>query len=66
MTDHPKRKRALRDAPLFVPGAERMIVINVSARLRAFYTALAAIESERRGHVVTAKDVILGMRKKGK
>jgi len=63
MTDRPKRKRALREAPVLVPGAERIIAINLSARLRAFYTALAAIESVQRGYVVTAKDIIRGMRK---
>jgi hypothetical protein len=47
---------------LWSPKPERALVINLSARLRAFYTALAEIEGKRRGCFLTAEDIIREMR----
>lgn len=54
-----KRKRDLLDSTALIlpPDFERAIIINLSAQLRAFYTALAKGESERRGYVVTVDDL---------
>jgi hypothetical protein len=47
---------------LFDPLPERALVINVSAALRRFYSALAEIEGKRRGCFLTAADIIREMR----
>lgn len=57
MTKH-KLKASTASTMLFQPGAERAIVINVSARLRAFYDALAEIESKRLGRTVTRQELM--------
>lgn len=40
------------------PIPPRAMVINLSARLRSFYTALAEIEGKRRGCFLTAADIM--------
>lgn len=62
-----KRKRELMSgSAALTPGLlDRAIVINVSAALRKFYTALAEIESQKRGTVVTAEELVREMRGDG-
>ena len=62
-----KRKRELMSGSAVLPPGfpDRAIVINVSAVLRKFYTALAEIESKKRGTVVTAEELVREMRGDG-
>jgi hypothetical protein len=53
-----KSKRDLNSSVFFPPGAERVLMINVSARLRAFYDAMAEVVSKERGYPVTRQDIL--------